>query len=198
MRNVIEIPVADFYQSITPGFKAKNALWKIKNACNRMEVTDNFILMNDDFYFLKYTPQVETYHLGPLIDAEKKGAPHHSQYDHSIRQTRQLLTFMGMREPLNFGSHHPMIINKIKFIKMSDAMDWRGNQYLFRSVYGNIYERHQALKMREDVKVFNTDDLRRLQHRALISTSDDVVLTKEWHSFIHEKFPRPSKYEYHQ
>lgn len=197
MRNVIEIPVNDFYQSNVLGYKAKNAIWKIKGACSRFDMTADFILMNDDFYFLEYTPHVDTFHLGTLLEAEKKGAPHHSQYDHSIRQTRQLLSLMGMREPLNFGVHYPMILNRMKFIRMADAMDWRGNQYLFRSVYGNIYERHHAVRMRDDVKVFNANDLRRLQYRNLISTSDDVVLTRQWHEFIDNKFPRPSRYEYH-
>lgn len=72
MRNVIEIPIDDFYQPNTPGFKAKNAIWKIKGACSRFDVTEDFILMNDDFFFLEYTPHVDTYHLGPLLDAEKK------------------------------------------------------------------------------------------------------------------------------
>lgn len=196
MTNVIEVECDDFFPNSLPGYKSKNVIIKIKRAAEQWGMTKDFILMNDDFFFLRPTMTVKTYHLGLLKTAVEKGSPRVNDYDFGMSQTRDLLRATSGNEPLNFGVHYPMVINRLKFIQMIDHIDWRQKHYLFRSVYGNIYERHHAIPIDTDFKIFSTEDLESKKDLNLVSTSADFVLSNQWRKFISEKFPRASRYEY--
>lgn len=195
MRNVIEIEVPDVYQKTDPGYKEKNVMHKIKMACNRHDLSREFIVMNDDFYFLEYTPYIFTFYKGTMEQSEKE-SPAYSEYRKAMKKTREMIRIMGITKPLNFAVHSPIKIDKIKFIKMADSIDWRKYGYQYRGVYGNIYERHHAVAVNDDFKIFTIDDIERMRYREMISSSADIVLSRQFQEFIESRFPNPSKYEY--
>lgn len=113
---------------------------KIRAACELPELSENFILSNDDFFIMK--PVIlKQYHRGFLKDhiAQRNKR---DQYQRSLVQTLELLNRMGIENPLSFELHVPMIMNKDKRLQLSYDMEtWlkRGYIPLFRSLYGNLH-----------------------------------------------------------
>jgi hypothetical protein len=48
--------------------KYRNAIENLKALCNSEEISDRFVLMNDDFYIVKNIDSIKDYHGGPLLD----------------------------------------------------------------------------------------------------------------------------------
>ena len=50
------------------GSKYANAIANINAICDSKEISDDFVLMNDDFFILKKIDSIKTFHSGLLID----------------------------------------------------------------------------------------------------------------------------------
>ena len=165
----------------------------IKIACETDDISDDFVLMNDDFFILRKLNSVSLYHGGLLF---KRFMQHQDMcgpnvYANLLARTDAALKKIGIKEPLNYDLHTPMVINKTKMLEIVDQ------PLSVRSLYGNIYEGGgEEIK---DVKVYS--DMR------LSSTSSAIdngtpFLSSEDGSFgklqvqIHEMFPVPSVYEH--
>ena len=105
-----------------------------------LDITDDFILMNDDFFIMKPT-DIPVAHRG-LMSKHINGRGLNDAYTKSLKKTRQYLISKGIEEPLSYELHMPMIFNKkklntliegiIPIIKYDSAL-------LTRSLYGNLY-----------------------------------------------------------
>jgi hypothetical protein len=60
-KGIVHVPASDPH-----GLKALNALHKITVACRDPRVSEDFVLMNDDFYVLKPIPGIPTLHRGTI------------------------------------------------------------------------------------------------------------------------------------
>lgn len=149
-------------------------------------ISDDFILMNDDFYILKPMGIVPTYNGGLLDD---KIARYVAQYG-STRYTRVLaeaskqLKKQGIKEPLDYDIHTPMIMNKHKLkevVQMNLAP---------RSTYGNIFN-IGGIKI-NDVKVYKYNNTINLSHGVLSTEDNSFRLVKEK---LSKYFEFSSKYE---
>ena len=185
-RNIGHIPAVDGYEN-----KLMNATSKLRAACRHPDLSERFVLMNDDFFFLRPTPRIETCTIGTL---EKMIADHKTQagyYFAAAKATRDLLQASGIDRPKAYEAHYPMVFEKQKFLAATDAIAWDTHGYLFRSIYGNTY----ALggKARPDTKAFSAGGFEK--HEDFLSISESVALYPRFQKFIFDKFPMASQYE---
>ena len=188
LRNVIHIPAVDGFEN-----KQMNAIFKIREACRTFDLSEEFVLMNDDFFFLKHTTRIQPHILGTLREAVRDHSTKAGYYFQALRQTLDLLQAAGHEDPLDYEAHVPMILEKQKFLEITDAVEWAEVGYCFRSIYGNTYG--LGGKKRKDTKVHRIEQLEELSNGDILSTADRVVLRPEFQRFIYNAFPHPSKYE---
>lgn len=186
LRNVVHIPAIDPYEN-----KIANAIFKIRAACREIDLSERFILMNDDFFLLRPIKRIEPMILGTLSDALANHSTKAGYYFNAIRKTQDLISAAGQKA-LDYEVHAPMILEKQKFLSLTDAVEWTEG-FLFRSLYGNTFE--IGGKKRKDTKVHRIDQLEDLAQYDIISTADRVVLRPEFQHFIYNLFPTPCRYE---
>lgn len=169
------------------GFKYDNARANLAAVARHYDVSENFILMNDDFYAIRPVESVLPLHRGTLqehLDMIKVNLG----YKKFVQETQDLLVSMGVTEPLSYELHVPMVMTKAGLKKVI-RMDG-----LWRSLYGNLYS--VGGEKFNDVKVHNTIDIDTLMKNPLpyISSHEDTfqgILD----GYFKDAFPNPSKYE---
>jgi len=181
IQNVVHIPAEDTY------YFAQNHFIKVFKACES-DISENFLLMNDDFYMLKPF-DIEQYPFfvrGPLL--KQKGD---SLYFKVINKTYDFLKDNGYTDLLNYSVHSPIIYNKKTFKKLKNIGESVLHTYVgysIRNLYGNMFVKHGLTvkdpKMHED-EFLETET-------GCISSSDkcDNVLKK-----LEEMFPEKSRWE---
>lgn len=184
---MVHVPALDPY-----AVKTVNAIFKLRAACREIDLSEKFVLMNDDFFVLRPHQRIEAQHLGPLADSIRDHSTKTGYYFRGLRMTQDLLNTAGHQIPLSYEVHAPMIFEKQKFLELTDAIDWTEG-YLFRSLYGNTYE--IGGRKIKDTKVHTVDQLETLAKGEVLSTADRVVLRPEIQHFLYAMFPNPSRYE---
>ena len=165
--------------------------------CQDPELSENFILMNDDFFILKpIKDPISELNLcrgtiqEVLIELRKRNGDD-TPYTVSMAQTQIFLQDLGYKEPLSYELHTPMVINKNSFLSIFslphiDSIS-AGHQ---RSIYGNLFLKNS--KKIKDVKVyknFQTDNT----NETFLSTEDNSwPMVKP---YIDRLFPNKSPYE---
>lgn len=170
----------------------------IKIACSNDLLSEDFILMNDDFFFLdKITYEELNLNRGLMLDVVRWYHENHttlSRYDNLVEQAYNQLKQLDFKESISFELHIPMIINKLKFNAILPKINSLALHCCKRSLYGNYFIKDS--KTISDVKVlanmnFSPDNL---LHPKLMSVSDFAFDKIE--SFLQEKFPDKSIYEF--
>ena len=181
--------------------KWKNSTSNVIKACKSPLVSDDFILMNDDFYILKPVAEpVRDLNLarGYTEDVVKKYLSHCqkiSNYLDGMQKTLAFLQGLGIEKPLCFELHIPIIFNKDKFLKMFELPGIEKIEVLHkRSVYGNLYYKTPTI-LPHDVKVLNRTKFEEDLYKdyTFLSTSD--LGFKKTTDFLNKRFPNKSVYE---
>jgi hypothetical protein len=175
--------------------KYENARANLKAVVNSKEISENFILMNDDFFIIRKIQKISYFYGGTLKNREEENAILTStgSYTKLLRNTRKTLNKIGIADPLNYELHIPMILNKENFKAILEYKDC-----LWRSMYGNIYE--VGGMDREDVKVYplRTRDPQSYDWRnknfAYLSTQD-ASFAKVHRELLFRMFKKPSSIE---
>jgi hypothetical protein len=162
-------------------------------ACNNPEISDDFVLMNDDFFLIKPINEWKVYNGGLLSDkiARYRKIYPTSTYLILLKKTFTQLKHMGIRNPLDYDIHVPMIFNKTKLLEVAYM------QLKPRSLYGNIHQ--IASETITDVKRYASDSyMNSLSYMdseyPFISTEDKSFDTVK-EEMLGEMFSEPSKYE---
>lgn len=171
--------------------KLRNAIHKISLACKDDRVSNDFILMNDDFFFLQHAETVEFFNKGKLANSKKNHSTHCGYYYRAICSTLDMLVKMGIQDPTDFEVHYPIIFNKEKFLKMVKNM--QTDEFLFRSVYGNTNKIKSTYRC--DVKIFNREQLKRKMVNDLISVDETMATDPVFQKFIMIKYKTKSRFE---
>jgi hypothetical protein len=129
--------------------KYLNARENLKAIINDNRISEDFILMNDDFYVMKPVDTVEYFYSGSLESKalELESVSAHSAYTRMLYSTLDRLDQQGIKGSLSYELHVPFIMNKQKLqpiIKQKTT--------LWRSMYGNTY--NVGGKQMDDVKVY--------------------------------------------
>lgn len=120
--------------------KNVNARHNLESACRDIEVSDPFILMNDDFYIVEPIDALPAMHRGTVAEViaeqESRGIGE-SSYTSAMRTTRARLVKMGYSKPLSYSLHVPMVVGKadmLAAIAAGEGID----RAQYRTLYGNI------------------------------------------------------------
>ena len=176
--------------------KYENAKNNIRHIVKNSGISDDFVLMNDDFYVLKPIDQLQYYHGGLLADKIKIHSTfaQGSEYTNVLIRTAQVLDAMGIKDALDYALHIPMMFNKNKLAKVLEQPIAS-----IRTLYGNMYS--VGGRQMGDVKVHP----KRNQHAPepfdyinedsiFLSTADSTFLSVK-KNLLGPMFTEPSKYE---
>ena len=176
--------------------KYKNAAENLKKICSSSEISESFILMNDDFYIIKKINNIENYHGGYLLNKINlyQKINGNSNYTRKLAATYKKIIGLGIADPLDYELHIPMIMEKEKLKEVLQYED----KFLWRSMYGNIF--NVEGKEMQDVKVytrgplvFKSYNLNIDQHTYLSSadSSFDIIYDK----ILKVNFKQKTKFE---
>ncbi len=184
VKNIVYIKADDIYPKHT-----WNAIHKILLACQDERLSDDFILMNDDFYFLK-PQEIRQEYKSTLKQHIKERED--DKYGETLIETERVMNDMFVRLLLkSYELHYPIILNKHKFQELFNSFDWKRN-IVWRSIYGNRYLKYKN-KRNKDYKVRTLDELNELSDGDFISSGEPM---KEYIiDLLKEKFPNRSVYE---
>lgn len=114
-----------------------NAINNLKAICSSEDISEEFVLMNDDFYIVEKIKSVETFHGGLLLDKINtyKKITQKSGYISKLEKTLVKLTDLGIKSALDYELHVPMIMEKKKL----KIVLRHGSEFLWRSMYGNLF-----------------------------------------------------------
>jgi hypothetical protein len=179
--------------------KYKNARANMDAIVASKEISDDFILMNDDFFIIDYVETPRYYHAGPLKNKINYFETTHprSKYTQLLKKSMRILNEQGISNPKDYALHIPFVMNKQKLAEVLPlSMSWHLS-------YGNIYAVGGELVRNrrgegKDVKVYA-----RSGEEAKMPTSSisNIYLSSGDDSFgflkgyLEDLFPQPSKYE---
>jgi hypothetical protein len=176
--------------------KYRNAIENLKALCNSEDISDTFVLMNDDFYIIKNIDSIKDYHGGPLLEKinlyQKLNS--NSNYTRKLAATYKKIKSLGIENPLDYELHIPMVMEKEK-LKQTLQNNY---QFLWRSIYGNVFD--VGGEQMEDVKVYvkgplvlKSYNIKKDDHIYLSSadTSFDIL----FNNILKKQFNLKTKYE---
>lgn len=182
VRNVIHIPLP---QRDT---KYVNARANILTAACDPQVSEDFILMNDDFYVLSSQKRVLPMHQGDM-DEFMATFPFRTAYWDLMVKTRELLRTLGIKKPKFYELHVPCVYNKTKLLRMVEKLD--GETYMMRTVYHNLYKSGGV--QREDVKKHKRGQ--EIVETDYLSSSNGMIRRQSFKAWLRKRFPEPCDYE---
>jgi len=172
---------ADRYMSSTANIFAAMA---------RADVSDEFLVMNDDIFVLQpwtFRHEHRCTIRESLADPSVKG-----DYRERINSTRALLRSQGINEPLFFGLHTPTQYNRAKLVELMREFPMPKHKYLLRTLYHNVFS--QPSIRRDDVKLKSWTE--GVEYTGdILSISDNVAALPSFRSWINERFQVASRYE---
>jgi hypothetical protein len=176
--------------------KYRNAIENLKALCNSEDISNRFVLMNDDFYIVKNIDSIKDYHGGPLLEKinlyQKLNS--NSNYTRKLAATYKKIKSLGIENPLDYELHVPMVMEKEK-LKQTLQNNY---QFLWRSIYGNVS--NVGGEQMEDVKVYvkgplvlKSYNIKKDDHIYLSSadTSFDIL----FNNILKKQFNLKTKYE---
>lgn len=185
----------DYIKVKQDGTKYRNAFNNLRAIANSPSIPEKFIVMNDDFYILSETDPYLYFQEGLLEDKYNTYFDYYqrSSYTKKLGDTMGKLKKMGYANPISYELHVPFPVEKWKLARVS-----RYENYLWRSMYGNMFE--VGGDVMNDVKVYATTkinskgyDYKNLESPYLSSddTSFQILLTK----VLKKRFNKKTIYE---
>lgn len=157
------------------------------------EITDDFVLFNDDFFVMKPVKTLPPYKWKSMESickwVESQNRDRASTYTKNLRAVaRELEEFQLPTD--NYVLHLPMVFNKKKLLNVLDVFP---NTKSPRSVYGNMYCTKKA-KTHKDVKIFRARDIPP-ENPDFLSTEDYAFKNGKVGECIRSAFPEKSRFE---
>jgi hypothetical protein len=182
LQNVNHIPCIDHTERPSD----YNIMRKITKACEHPDVSESFLMMNDDHFLLDHFDinNFPNYYFSTLEDQVKKRGM--DTYGKRMNNSYQHLKSKGLPTK-HFDIHTPIVYNKELFLKNVTALDWNiPNAYVIKSLYANALQiegeeipDNKVSQPPTSGKIFST-----YPHMKCSITR-----------FLTEQFPNPSKYE---
>lgn len=177
-----------------------NIINNIYNIIMSDELSDDFVLMNDDFFFINTikNPVKELNLFYKLAeDVYKKFCElgrGESIYTKGLDYNIRLLKKLGIQKPLYYDLHIPFIYNKLKLRELFERIPdikYCGCSHT-RTLYGNLYYK-DSKQLVKDVKIFENSDFKIEKGQKFLSCSDKGFRKIE--PYLKSLFPNRSKYE---
>jgi len=187
--------IGNYIKVSQSGPKYVNGRNNLKTICETKEISDSFILMNDDFYVINRVDSIPYMYSGTLSDKIKQREDVFSgnSYISLLRQTLGSLSRRKKSPILDYELHVPMVMEKKKLSKILSLTG------LWRSVYGNVFDAG-GIKIK-DVKVYDEKSkfysssykIDSLEYDYISSDDDSFKKIKE--KLFLAMFLEPSPYE---
>lgn len=186
----------DYYISVAQDSanKYKNTAKIINEICHNNNLSNDILLMNDDFFIMKEI-KIKDYKnifnctlAEQIVNIEKNNANKISRYTNKLRNAYILLGVLGIADPLNFETHTPFKINR-KYGKSITELHFH---IPFRTLYESIIR--DGKQKHEDNKIA-AQDIKPNGKEIILSTTDESFRVGEVGRYIREKFKRRCKYE---
>jgi hypothetical protein len=118
------------------GNKYANARNNLKAVVDCGDITDEFVLMNDDFYVMSPVEVVPYFHGGDLMDKIRvfEGFAAKSRYVQMLWDTLHILASKGSPTALDYALHVPMRLRR------SELGPMLNHEASIRTLYGNLKE----------------------------------------------------------
>lgn len=178
------------------GQKYDNARANLRAIVNSPDISDDFILMNDDFFVINKIDSVPTWYTGTIrsrVDEIKKTRMPNSTYVRLLMKTNKAIEDMGIKEPMDYELHTPMVMNKDKLSSVIDV------DALWRSTYGNKYgiggTQHQDIKVYGPTMIQGKLGLAIDAKNEPFVSGSDASFSLLFNELLNDLFPDPSKYE---
>lgn len=178
--------------------KWANTSLLLQAACKCDDISDDFVLFNDDFFVMKQVTSLPYYSDGSLERRIMELKDRHTAGAYISRMEDTLRMLKRNSCPtFNYAVHYPMIINKKEmletFTKFSFGEMWR-------SLYGN---HHRKLpEYRTDCKVYSlgiddlpTTELEPFGDSEYLSTTDNSFKFGAVGTYIRNQFKEKSRFE---
>jgi hypothetical protein len=112
----------------------------LRAACNSPEVSDPFMLWNDDFFAMRPVGEVPVYHRGPFQDLLVEFAPSKIPWAKGMRETAEVMEKQGLLQcAMSYDTHLPLIIHKAEMLEaFRTARQVRANAIHLRTLYGAV------------------------------------------------------------
>ncbi len=183
VKNVIHTPCNDI------GCKTINHWWKVTQTILNTDISDNFLLMYDDIFFLKDVNLSEYpfYNRGNLSE-HNTGT---QSYMDNLREAQKVLKKLG-KSTLDYTLHTPCIYNKDNFLKLGEIYQpymSKSSAPSVRCIYGNLFVGDSPY--REDLKLRVKSD--KLRDEDCFSISDEMFVNVK--DFLDERFGKRCEYE---
>lgn len=134
VNNVFHVPYKD------NDYKEVNILNKIVRACNIEQLSDNFLFMNDDHFFIQDVDaeKYPYYHSGDLQNAIMNRETGQA-YRHTLHNTKNVLSKID-KSTTHFDVHTPIIYNKKKFLELAANVNFKQtHSMVIKSMYCNYH-----------------------------------------------------------
>lgn len=173
--------------------KYDNARNNLRAICLEDKISEDFILMNDDFFILKPMDSIEVWHGGSLKEkcSRRKRFEPYSDYTRHLIKTHKDLSMNGYDDPLDYELHTPLPVTKTA---LAEALDMPG---LWRSIIGNKLSLGGIEN--KDIKLYSKDspmyrDIEEIIKTPYASTSERLfpLMLK---LILSSEFPDRSEYE---
>jgi hypothetical protein len=152
-------------------------------ACQHLEGR-TLLLVDDDMFVMAPVKDMPTLHAGPLAEhlKTKRGS-----YARSMGHTMAYLQALGVRDPLSYELHVPMVIDATAMAATLEAVVHWPQQLQARTVYGNL--QRVGGKRMDDVKVYDKGPL----PERFVSSAPRAW---SWiHPLLDQQFNAASRYE---
>jgi len=169
----------------------------IKLACLDKNLSNDFILMNDDFFILNTITEKDLLlnrgYLKHQVDYYHKYHKPLTNFDRLIEQALIQLKQFGFKNPISFELHCPMIINKYNYLSMLNKINSDALHCCKRSLYGNYFIKES--KTIDDVKILSNHIFKEDNQGKLPFISCSECCFNKVKAFLIKKFPQKSMYE---
>lgn len=168
------------------GDKALNLTAKYRAMVDEPELSDPFLLLDDDHIFLKPTREIALHTMGALWTlARQYRGKTHGRY---LQAALEALTQRGLPSR-NYQIHYPLLIDKGA---LRASLELMKRPMVMGSIYGNILQ-GPTTEVVADFRINTESDYRRLQDSHFVSFAP--VVQAHYLSWVQKQLPRPSSWE---
>lgn len=165
----------------------------VKRACETKEISEQFILFNDDFFVLNPVESLPPYYHKTLAYRvreimTRQNVWGNSGYTRRLSEESRFLKFMG-KPTYNYAVHIPMIFEKEKMLYLFSKYPER---VISRAIYGNYYD--LGGEDVEDIKIYDNEN-KPDKNWNFVSTTNESFYNGKVGNYIRNKFRKKCEYE---
>jgi len=190
---VNHIPVTQY-----PSAKHQNSVRNQRAAYEHPEISDPFLLLNDDHFVMKPQDRMPVLNWGFVDDVLEDEPRLGASFRASMQYTRELLTALGFENPLSYQLHVPLIIHKEQMLRVMEEFpnEAPGINIQYVTLAGNLYG-WGGKSLPHDVKLLDRFEPvpQWARESDFLSTSDGAFNYGTGGQYIRASFPARGPYE---